>query len=66
MGRHSDRLLSRLTPLGCPICFEGLDSLLADGVRAGALVLAVVAAAVIGAFARFAWRIARVERVAPR
>lgn len=62
MARDSHRLLSRVTLLGCPFCLDGTQSLLADGARAGALVLAVVAAGVIGAFARFAWRIAKAER----
>ena len=51
-----------MTLLGCPFCLDGTQSLLADGARAGALVLAIVAAGVIGAFARFAWRIAKAER----
>lgn len=63
MGRDSRQLLSRLTFLGCPFCLDGTESLLADGARAGALVLAIVAAVVIGGLARFAWRLARAERV---
>jgi hypothetical protein len=51
-----------VTPLGCPICLEGAESLLGDGLRSGAVVLALVAAAVVGAFARFAWRLAKIER----
>jgi hypothetical protein len=62
MARDSRQLLSRVTLLACPFCLDGTQSLLADGARAGALVLALVAAAVIGAFARFAWRITKAER----
>ena len=50
--------------LGCPFCLDGTDSLLADGARAGALVLAVVALGVILVIVRFAWRLARAERQA--
>jgi hypothetical protein len=60
--RQGNEWLSRVTLLGCPFCLDGTDSLLADGARAGALVLVLVAAGVIGAFARFACRIAKAER----
>jgi len=40
----------------CPICFNAASAL-TDGVRAGALVLALVAAVVIAGFVRFAWRL---------
>jgi hypothetical protein len=40
----------------CPICFDTAGAL-SDGARAGAAVLAVVAALVIAAFARFAARL---------
>jgi hypothetical protein len=62
MDRDSRQLLSRLTFLGCPFCLDGTENLLADGARAGALVLAIVAAGVIAGFVRFAWRLARAER----
>jgi hypothetical protein len=62
MARDSRQLLSRLTLLGCPICLDGTESLLTDGARSGALVLAIVAVAVVGGFARFAWRLAKAER----
>lgn len=62
MARDSGQLLSRLTLLGCPFCLDGTESLLADGARSGAVVLALVATMVIGGFARFAWRIVRAER----
>lgn len=42
----------------CPICFDAASAL-TDGARAGALVLALVATAVIGGFVRFAWRVTR-------
>lgn len=53
MDRHPDRL--PLLSL-CPVCFDAAG-LLADGARAGALVLALVAAGVIAGLARFAWRL---------
>jgi len=62
MGGDTRQLLPRLTFLGCPFCLDGTENLLADGARSGALVLALVAVVVIGAFARFAWRLARAER----
>ena len=40
----------------CPICFDATGAM-TDGARAGAGVLAVVAAGVIAAFVRFAWRL---------
>jgi hypothetical protein len=48
--------------LGCPFCLDGTESLLADGARAGAAVLALVALAVVGGIARFAWRLVQSER----
>ena len=51
-----------MTLLACPFCLDGSQSVLADGARDGALVLALVAAVVIGALARFGWRIVRAER----
>jgi hypothetical protein len=51
-----------VTLLGCPICLEGAEGLLSGGVRSGAIVLALVAAGVLGVFARFAWRLAKAER----
>jgi hypothetical protein len=63
MARDSRELLSRLTLLGCPFCLDGSDNLLAAGARSGALVLALVALAVVGGLARFAWRLARAERL---
>lgn len=39
----------------CPICFDSSGAL-TDGARAGALVLALIAAGIIAAFARFAVR----------
>jgi hypothetical protein len=40
----------------CPICFDASGAL-TDGARAGALVLAVLAAVIIAGFARFAARL---------
>jgi hypothetical protein len=62
MAGDPRQLLSRLSVLGCPFCLDGTENLLADGARAGALVLALVALAVVGGIARFAWRLARAER----
>jgi hypothetical protein len=53
MARDS-RLLVHLSV--CPICFDSTGAL-TDGARAGALVLALVAAGVIAGFARFAARL---------
>jgi hypothetical protein len=61
MARNSGELLSRVTLLGCPICLDG-SNVLTGGAPGGALVLAVVALAVVGGFARFAWRLAKAER----
>ena len=54
MGRNPRLLLFHLSI--CPICFDQAGAL-TDGARAGAAVLAVVAAVVIGGFVRFAWRL---------
>lgn len=51
-----------MTLVGCPFCLDGTQNLLADGTRAGALVLGLVAVVVLAGFARFAWRLARAER----
>ena len=51
-----------MTLLACPFCLDGTQSLLADGARSGALVLGLVAAVVIGAFAHFGWRMIKAER----
>lgn len=40
----------------CPICFDSAGAL-TDGARAGALVLALTAAGVVAALARFGWRL---------
>jgi hypothetical protein len=39
----------------CPICFDSAGAL-TDGARAGAMVLALIAAAVLTGIVRFAWR----------
>jgi hypothetical protein len=54
MDRDSDRVLRLLSV--CPICFDQTGGL-TDGARAGALVLVLVAAAIIGGLVRFAWRL---------
>jgi hypothetical protein len=43
--------------MACPICTTPESSAIAEGIRAGALVLIVVSAVVMSAFARFAWRL---------
>jgi hypothetical protein len=53
MGRHPRFVLALSV---CPICFDSSGAL-TDGARAGAAVLAVVAAGVIIAIARFAARL---------
>jgi hypothetical protein len=47
MVRHAFRLLSRVT-LACPICAVPEGTQMAEGLRAGALVLILVTAAVMG------------------
>jgi hypothetical protein len=62
MARDSGQLLSPVAfGLACPICLDSAGSLLADGARAGATVLALVAAIVLAGFVRFAWRLIRAE-----
>ena len=58
-SRHGVSLLSV-----CPICFDAAGAL-TDGARAGALVLALAAAVVIGGFVRFGWRLLRAAPLAP-
>jgi hypothetical protein len=43
--------------MACPICGTTESAAAAAGIRAGALVLVLVAAAVTSAIARFAWRL---------
>jgi hypothetical protein len=62
MAGDSRQLLSRVALFGCPFCLDAKGSLLADGARAGALVLAIVLVGVLGAIVRFAWRVAKAER----
>ena len=47
--------------VACAICGRPLDSLLANGLQAGVLVLAAVALLVIGAIGRAGWRLLREE-----
>ena len=54
MGRHPPFVLFHLSV--CPICFDA-GGALTDGARAGAVTLALVAAGVVAAFVRFAWRL---------
>ena len=67
MARTPRRLLRVLAGRGgplpgllsvCPICFDQTGALTA-GVSAGAAVLVVALAVILGAFARFAWRLSR-------
>jgi hypothetical protein len=53
MARHR-RVVFHLSL--CPICFDSAGAL-TDGARAGALVLALVAAVVLGGIVRFASRL---------
>ena len=48
--------------MACPICASPEGSAINDGIRAGAAVLIVVAAIVIGAIARFGYRLWMAER----
>lgn len=53
MGRHPRFILALSV---CPICFDSTGAL-TDGARAGAAVLALVAAGVLAAIVRFAARL---------
>lgn len=46
----------------CPICVSIDNTALVAGLRAGAVVLFVVAAVLIAAASRFAWRLRRFEQ----
>lgn len=50
----------------CPICLSVDDSPLVAGMRAGALVLFLMASIVIATAARFAWRLWMLERETER
>jgi hypothetical protein len=52
-----------VTLLSCSFCLDGTENLLSDGTRAGALTLALVAPLVVSGFVRFAWRVAKAERI---
>ena len=43
--------------MACPICNSPEGSAISDGIRAGAGVLILVSAIVIGCIARFAWKL---------
>jgi len=45
----------------CPICLSVDDTPLVAGLRAGALVLIIVATLIVAAVARFAWRLWRLD-----
>lgn len=45
----------------CPICLSVDDTPLVAGLRAGALVLIIVATLIIAAGVRFAWRLKRLD-----
>lgn len=61
MAWNPARLLHRLTVIACPICVDVADSGLATGLRAGVVVLVLVAAGVLFAVARFALSLRRRE-----
>jgi hypothetical protein len=46
----------------CPICLSVDNTPLVAGLRAGALVLIVIATILIAAASRFAWRLRKLER----
>ena len=46
----------------CPICLSVDNTPLVAGLRAGALVMIVVSTLLVGAAARFAWRLWQAER----
>jgi len=52
------------TALACPICFQFDQGPVTAGVRAAIVVLISVTVAVLVAFGRFAWRLARADRAA--
>jgi hypothetical protein len=50
--------------MACPICNSPEGAAISDGIRAGAIVMIAVSTIVIGAIARFAWRLWMSERAA--
>ena len=48
--------------MACPICNSPEGTAISEGMRAGAAVLIVAAAAVVGGIARFAFRLWRLSR----
>jgi hypothetical protein len=46
---------------GCPVCFQGVESPLLDSARAGVITMAIVLIGVLGAFARWFARLARLD-----
>jgi hypothetical protein len=59
-------LLAPATADACPVCFGGIESPLLDGARLGVLALALVTVCVLGAFAAWFRRLARLEAEATR
>ena len=47
--------------MSCPICVSPEGTAIAAGMRAGAGVLILVTAVVVGVIARFGWRLRRLE-----
>ena len=47
--------------MACPICTTTEGATIAEGIRAGALVLILVSAFVVGAIVRFGWRLWSLE-----
>lgn len=65
---RSRRLLSALAILlvpeaavACSVCFQGVESPLLDSARAGVIAMAAVLVGVLGAFARWFVRLARLD-----
>ena len=48
--------------MSCPICGTPESATITEGIRAGAVVLMAVAAVVVGAVARFGWRLWRLQQ----
>ena len=54
-------LLAAEAAEGCPVCFQGVESPLLDSARAGVITMAIVLVGVLGAFARWFVRLARLD-----
>ncbi|HEY0873768.1 MAG TPA: hypothetical protein VGD94_09865 [Vicinamibacterales bacterium] len=58
-------VLSPERAAACPICFAGVESPLLDSARVGVFAMATVTVGVLGAFAAWFVRLARLEGAAP-